>query len=693
MKANDEQFTKIINGTCQFVIPVFQRDYTWQAEPQCAQLWRDIVRVAGTIEKHFIGSIVYIATDDTSAGFTRWLLIDGQQRLATLMILLTALRDHIAETGWKGDPTPSRVDAYFLKNIQEERDREQKLVLRRRDQATLRSLLDRTELPHEFSERIRENYNYFREQLVETNPGDVYRGIGCLVIVDVRLDRHIDDPQLIFESLNSTGVDLSQSDLIRNFILMKLPEAIQTKLYEGYWSKIEALFRGSEWTFDAFARDFVALMTQAAKQEKAAEIYYAFRKFFPGLQQKMGGLDEALGHILRYARYYASFVLAREVSAQLGPYLARLRHLVDVPGLLVMRLFDCHDRGTLTESQFIEALELVESYVLRRAICGYQTRGYWQIFAALAYKLDQENPLTSLKVGLARQRENYRFPSDKEFEGKLKGGDVYGLRVCRHLLEGLENYGTKEPSDTSSYSIEHILPQNERLPPEWQTMLGANWREVQKVWLHRLGNLTLTGYNTKYSDRPFEEKKTMTGGFADSAVRLNKFVREQPKWTAQEISARIDILAERSITLWPMLHVSQPQIEAANYRDMRELAARRDVGKVEMSAEARSLFDKLREHVFAINTDVLELAEPNSVSYHDPAFFLEVLPRRYTLTLLLALDFNEIDDPAGVAQDATQREFFIHARHQGGVAVSLSDEASLKKAIPLIRQAHAAACG
>jgi uncharacterized protein with ParB-like and HNH nuclease domain len=278
MKAVDRPFTSIINGTTQFVIPVFQRDYTWQAEPQCAQLWRDVLRAAGTGGEagHFLGAIVYVATGDSLAGFTRWLLIDGQQRLTTLTLLLTALRDHILDTGWKGgddDPTPRRIDAYFLKNVQEEGDREQKLILRRHDQATLRALVDGKELPQALSERIRENYNYFREQLSGANPAEVYRGVVRLVIVDVGLDRQTDDPQLIFESLNSTGVDLSRSDLIRNFILMRLPEKEQTQLYETYWSKIEALFRGSEWTFDAFARDYVALKTQATKQEKADQIY------------------------------------------------------------------------------------------------------------------------------------------------------------------------------------------------------------------------------------------------------------------------------------------------------------------------------------------------------------------------------------------------------------------------------------
>jgi hypothetical protein len=262
-----------------------------------------------------------------------------------------------------------------------------------------------------------------------------------------------------------------------------------------------------KWTFDAFARDYVAFKTQAGKQEKAAEIYYAFREFFSSLQEQTGSLEQALEDILRYARYYAAFSLGRGVTGERARRLAMLRRLVDVPAILVILLFDFRDNAeTLEEAEFLEALALIESYVLRRAICGYQTRGYWQIFAALAYKIDRKDPLTSLKVELARQRENYKFPSDEEFERALKDGDLYGLQVCRHLLEGLENHGTKEPTDTSSYSIEHVLPQNERLPAEWRAMLGENWKEVQKNWLHRLGKLTLTGYNPKYSDRPFDER-------------------------------------------------------------------------------------------------------------------------------------------------------------------------------------------
>jgi len=186
----------------------------------------------------------------------------------------------------------------------------------------------------------------------------------------------------------------------------------------------------------------------------------------------------------------------------------------------------------------VEAIGLIESYVFRRAICGEQTRGYWQVFANLAYRIDPDRLFESLTVGLARQRNNYRFPDDDEFRKALEERDIYGKRVCFDLLDRLENHDNREPVDTSKFSVEHIMPQNEKLKPEWREMLGDDWREVQRQWLHRLGNLTLTGYNSTYSDRSFDEKKTIPGGFVESSVRLNRFVREQPVWTALEMERR-----------------------------------------------------------------------------------------------------------------------------------------------------------
>ena len=264
--------------------------------------------------------------------------------------------------------------------------------------------------------------------------------------------------------MNSTGLDLSQADLIRNFILMRLPEKEQTELYENYWSKIEALFRGSERTFDSFVRDFIALRVQASKQEKASEIYFAFRREFGAIGSDPTKLVDFLKELLRFARYHAAFSTGSDKWPDLRESLARLRRLVDVPAIVIMQLFDCYEKhGTLSASEFVEAVGLLESFVFRRALCGEQTRGYWQIFANLAYRIDIKKPLESLKVRLALMPESYTFPGDAEFRSALEGRDIYHMRVCFDLLDSLENRGTKEPTDTSKYSIEHIMPQNEKL--------------------------------------------------------------------------------------------------------------------------------------------------------------------------------------------------------------------------------------
>ena len=691
MKAIDRPFTKIINGITQFVIPVFQRDYSW-TEAECEQLWKDVTEIArDTTERgHFLGSVVYISTGDTSAGFTRWLLIDGQQRVTTLVLLLTALRDHIEESGWSGDddgPTAKRVDAYFLKNVQEEGNRLHKLVLRRHDQITLKALIDRTELPADPSERVRDNYEFFRDQLSKTDPGLVYQGVGRLVIVDVTLDRGTDDPQLIFESLNSTGMDLSQSDLIRNFILMRLPEREQTLFYENYWSKIEGLFRGSEKTFDAFVRDYIALHTQASKQEKTSNIYSAFRRVFGSIGTEHSDLDAFLQRLLKFARYHAAFSIGTNVPDSLRQPFTHLRRQVDVPATLIMRLYECYDSGSLSEHEFVQAIELLDSYVFRRAICGEQTRGYWQVFATLAYRIDAKKPFESLCVGLALQRDNYRFPENDEFRGALQERDMYGKRVCFDLLDRLENHGSKEPTDTSKYSIEHIMPQNPKLTLDWRKMLGEDWRDVQRQWLHRLGNLTLTGYNSSYSDQPFAEKKKIKGGFEESSVRLNKFVREQPAWTPAEMERRGKNLATRALAIWPPLVVDRTLIDAAREAEMRQLSKQQDTRKVPMSEEARNLFDQLRAKVLQIDTNIIELAEQKSVSYHGPGFFLEILPRKNRITLLLDLDFNEVDDPLNIANDTSEYKFLVNAVYEGGVLVSILNADDIEKSLPLIRQA------
>jgi uncharacterized protein with ParB-like and HNH nuclease domain len=699
MKAIDRQFTKIINGTTQFVIPVFQRDYSW-TELQCAQLWKDVLSVGqGADEKaHFIGSVVYVPSGDTSAGFTRWLLIDGQQRVTTLTLMLIALREHLKESNYsptsEDGPTAKRIEAYFLKNILEEGSREQKLVLRRRDQATLAALLNNEELPQDLSPRVYENYTFFREQLKAADPADVYRGIGRLIVVDVTLDRGSDDPQMIFESLNSTGIDLTQADLIRNYILMRLPEPEQTRLYKTYWQKIEDLFRDAGRRFDSFARDYMALKTQAGKQVRANEIYQAFRPFYKDRANALGH-EELLNEMLRYARYYAAFTMGTWPKSRIRTRLQRVSRLAETSAVLVLRLFECHkERETLTDSDFCEALELIESYIFRRVICGAQTRGYWARFSGIAYRLPDEGALLRLKVELARQPAAYRFISNRDFRSELLARPIYGMRVCHLLLDRLENEGSKEPVDTSQYSIEHILPQNENLPKEWRFMLGQDWANLQGKWVHRLGNLTLTGYNSEYSDRSFIDKKTIPGGFSESSIRLNKWVREQEFWTVQQIEERSDFLADKALSIWRPLNVAANAISTVELEELRKSAMRRTANDVQMNPKTRELLNALREQVLGIG-EVIEKGESKSVSYFADSgyageFFMEVLPRKGYLTLLMDIDFDEVSHVSSRVQDATEQKFFFYARHSGGAFIHISDENEIPDALLCVKRAYEA---
>jgi predicted transport protein len=330
---------------------------------------------------------------------------------------------------------------------------------------------------------------------------------------------------------------------------------------------------------------------------------------------------------------------------------------------------------------------LLESYVVRRSACDMQTRSLYQVFAGMAYKIRDTAPLQSLKVGLFRGGKKRRFPFDNEFRDALETRDVYAMRSCAYLLDRLEN-DSKEKIDTSSFTIEHVLPQNENLPHAWREMLGADWKLIQETWLHRLGNLTLTGYNAEYSDRAFDEKKTMPKGFNESPLRLNRFMRDQIRWTAAEIEARGKALAQQATKLWPGLSVDMNAVRAAELEERRAFAAKYSIDTVGFDPDARALFDAIRPHLLALGDDVVELCGAKSVVYRVYDHFLEVLPRTRYILLLANMDFDEIDDPSGIARDASDFAFISNASETGDVIFSLRELTQVPAAVHLVQQAY-----
>ena len=710
MRAVNYRFVEIIDGNKQFKIPVFQRDYSWSTG-QCLQLWESVMSASSEDSGgHFMGSFVYIE-ESTGAVFNRWLVIDGQQRLTSLTLLLIALRDHIREVGWVGgedDPTVDHIDAYFLKNKQEKGDRSYKLALRRHDNETLWALVDGRD-PGDIEKSsglIVDAYQYFRARLKnsESDPNEVYKGVSRLNIVDVKLERHIDNPQLIFESLNSTGVDLSQSDLVRNYLLMGLPEEDQTRLYNDYWSKLENDFRTAGTEPDSFLRDYIALKRKSTIQARAENIYTEFKKFAPPSGAESTGV--LLADLVKFARYYVSFLrpsLSKDENKVLVDTMMDVRPsgFSNTLAPLIMRLYDCYARECLCLSDFIQALKLIKSYLIRRAVLGLQTRNYWSVFIRMALSVDDKAPFASFQVALARQSHKYRFPSDKEFVRAIQENDLYGLRLCFHILECLENTGQPDPSPVKNYSIEHIMPQSIEDVPDaslaltsgksWKQMLGGDWETIQTTWLHRLGNLTLIASknNSTISNKPFEEKKNIKGGFKDGAARLNRYIREQEQWTALEMQARGKLLAKRAVEIWPYHEADPELIQEEEIRYLRGLASRRNWEDLEMSDPVRALLRAVKE-LFGDIGQSIEVIENKSVCFYDNAanFFAELLPMSYYLRVLVPLDFDEVDDPEGLASDVKAWKFLPNVTHRDcGVFMDVSNKLQIKPTTAIVHQA------
>jgi len=584
-------------------------------------------------------------------------------------------------------PSPAEIDDYYLRNSHGKGERKHKLRLRRADHETLTALIDGTDLPANSSALVYQNYLFFQEQIGSVDPAAVYRGIKKLVVVDVSLTRGQDDPQMIFESLNSTGKNLTQADLVRNFVLMRQDEERQTQLYRDYWQPIEIAF-GSRYSthFDRFMRDYLTIQIRPSKPLVSEEVYVRFKEFYSGKLES--SVDEVLAELKRFAGYYSAYNFGSEPNPKLRLAFERLRTVVDVASPVILQLYDAYDRAqTVTASELIEAAGLLESYVFRRSVCDLQTRSLGMIFASIALRLKTDSPLNSLKVTLYRQGEPRKFPSDLEFVEALTTRDVYHMRQCSYLLDRLEN-DSNEKIDTSSFSVEHVMPQNENLRSEWREMLGPDWAQIQQSWLHRLGNVTLTGYNSKYSDLSFKLKREMKDGFNDSPLRINQFLRNHDSWTPREMEVRGKALAQKAVNLWSTLTVDTKLVRAAELEEHEGWAVKYPVNKLSMEGNCQTMFDLIRPLILKLGEDIHELGQSNSVVYRVFDFFVELVPRKWHLTLVLNLDIADVEDIPEGLEDATNYAFIVYAQQRGGILFNLSNQAQLQAAITLVHQAY-----
>lgn len=563
MKAAENKFLPFLEGKKQFIIPIYQRTYSWTRE-QCEQLWNDIVRSAkdDEIRGHFVGSIVYIQKDIYQVtAIPQLLVIDGQQRLTTLSLLLVSLAKAAEQSTTQLNISYEAINDYYLINKHARDELRYKLMLTQSDKETLMSIIDGRDTPKPASQRIMENYRYFEEQIRQSgiDPQTLYMGLNKLIIVDIALTQGQDNPQLIFESLNSTGMDLSQADLIRNYVLMGLDNDEQARLYKTYWYPMEQSFPYADGTyqFDRFMRDY--LTVKQGTIPNIDKVYVSFKAY---QRSKMTTpIKEIVADVYRYSGYFVNMAFLQEEDPEIRRVLHDINTLkVDVAYPFLLEVYEDYANLRLSREDFIAILKLVESYVFRRVICGIPTNALNKIFATLSKEIDKEHYLESVQAAFLMKLYGGRFPRDEEFRAAFVVKDVYNFRSRNYLLRKLENYGQKELVNVESCTIEHIMPQNEQLSAAWQEELGPNWQEVHAKYLHTIGNLTLTGYNSELSDRSFREKRDMEGGFSHSPIRLNRSLSTLEHWNDEGIEKRAQALADVAVNTWSMPQLSSEQI-------------------------------------------------------------------------------------------------------------------------------------
>ena len=699
MKATEANLLKFLRKSPQFVIPIYQRNYSW-TEAQCRQLWADLMRAGrdDKVKAHFIGSIVYVERGlSTVTTEEALLVIDGQQRLTTSTLLIAALAEH-----FKTHNVAELLDAfsfkklrnYYLLNPDEDGDRHYKLILSETDKDTLLALLQDTPMPAQSSTRITENYALF-QSLIEEHQQEleaICQGLAKLVIVDVALDRSQDNPQLIFESMNSTGLELSQADLIRNYILMGLEPKLQTELYNTYWRPMEKAFGQAAYVvhFDAFMRHY--LTTKTGEIPNVREVYLAFKAFAQKQPDTHTRTRDLVADIHAYALYYCAMALGTETDAGLKQAFHDLRELkVDVAYPFLLDVYHDYKQGRLNNDEALQIVRLVESYVFRRAICAIPTNSLNKTFAGLSRTLKKDRYLESVQAALLLLPSYRRFPKDEEFQREIKLRDLYNFRSRSYWLRRLENHGRKERVVVEDYTIEHILPQNEDLSPEWQQELGPDWQRIQEEWLHTLGNLTLTGYNSEYSDRPFAYKRDQVTdkdgnpiGFASSPLKLNLGLGAVAQWDEAAIKARAERLATDAAKVWKVPALDNSVLDAyrATPAQTGQTYSMADHPHLETGA-MKPVFEALRKAVQALNPNVTEEFLKLYVAYKAETNFVDVVPQAKRLLLVLNIGVAELDDPRGLCRDISN----IGRWGNGDVEVGLSSLDELPYVMGLIRQA------
>ncbi|MBM0604401.1 DUF262 and DUF1524 domain-containing protein [Helicobacter pylori] len=665
------------NQTNQFVIPIYQRLYSWKKE-QCEQLWDDIIKIGGNdkMNGHFIGSILYARVDGTHS--SPLLIIDGQQRLTTITLLFIALRDHLNDEDELLEKfSHQKIQNRYLINSDEKGDKKFRLILSESDKDTLLSLIDKDRRkPSEPSLKIMENFKLFEEWIRKNTDKleTIFKGLEKLMIVWIALEKGKDDPQLIFESMNSKGIELTQTDLIRNYIVMETEVEKQEYFYNQYWRAMEEDFKQNEKLFDQFVRHYLTIKTRDIPN--IHKVYEVFKRY----QQERGIETEVLLQDLqKYCGFFCQIVFKKEDDKDLNKALSFLVDLeMDVIYPLLLELYSDYSDGVLSKQDFIPIIALIESYIFRRAVCGLGTNSLNKVFPSFTKHIQKDEYFKSLKAHFGYLTEKQRFPNNDEFKKLFITIDFYNFKRKKYFFERLENFERNERVYTHEYTIEHIMPQT--LTEEWKRDLGENFQAIHEKYLHTIGNLTLTGYNSEYSNNSFQEKRDMEKGFKQSPLRLNQSLKDLESFGEKEIEKRANDLADWALEIWTYPKLDAETLE--KYKPKKEKKVY-DLSSYKFGSHSRELFDILSKEIKALDERITEKFNQEYISYMFDKNFVDIVVQTKDLKLYLNMPFNELQDEKNLARDMTNKGHLGN----GDIEIKLETKENIPYCLGLIKQA------
>ena len=591
MKGSEAKMIEFMEGAGKrYIIPVYQRKYDWK-EDNCRQLYEDLKKIVrDNRESHFFGSIVSSVIGNGAS--TEYHIIDGQQRLTTVSLLLLAIRNLIRQKKITAqeDRLDDQINDRFLVSPWAKEEDKIKLRPVKSDREALAKLYGEEE-DYDPASNLTLNYRFFCDQILkeEVSVDELYAAIGKLEIISITLDQH-DNAQLIFESLNSTGLALTEGDKIRNFILMGQPPKDQNKLYDTYWTTIERC-TGND--VSGFVRDYLSV-----KQQVTPTISNVYRAFKDYAEKAQLPIEALLDDLRRYARFFEKLLTCKSglKEKKLDDCLYRMARLeIVVTRPFLMEVLRLNQDGKITVDDILQIFLITENYLFRRNICEVPTNALNKIFLNLSreilrYDNTADNYVQKFIYALLSKKESGRFPDDEEFTTALSAKQVYQMRgkYKAYLFERFENFGTIETKDVYThldnnvYTIEHIMPQH--LTPAWTEALGANAAEIHETWLHRLANLTLTGYNPNLSNKTFAEKRdSEEGGYKASGLKMNQKISNKESWGLPELEERNDEMIALAKKIWSYPQTSfvpaEKEFDSCTLDDENAELTGRDIAK------------------------------------------------------------------------------------------------------------------